>query len=139
MPDQTKIQVNFSREHNGITYSDSLYYSPDEYGELTQDAITAAEDERFNNWVAAITNPPPVQLLPQTVFSKYQFLTLFTQTELGAILNSTDAGVKNFVFMFQAAEEIDTTDPNTVAGVNMLESLGLIEAGRAAQILTGTV
>jgi hypothetical protein len=35
----------------------------------------------------------------------------------------------------RAAEYIDVTDPNTIAGIGALEAAGLIAAGRAAEIL----
>jgi hypothetical protein len=143
--DTIKIQINYTRDYQGITYSDSLYFDQDEYASLTPEDIQAAEDDRYNAWVSAITTPAPTPApAPQTVFTKFGFRGLFTLSELIAIdnydTNSTlpadaKAAIKSFLFSFSVADEIDTTDPTTQQGVQFLEQCGLIAAGRAAQIL----
>lgn len=142
--DQIRVQILFSRQYNGLTYSDALSYTQEEYAALTQDDITAAEDARFNGWVNFITNPPTPAPAPVTTFTKFGFRQRFTTDELIAIDNAPDnadlpvearAAIKSFLFSYQVADEIDTTDPTTQAGVQFLESVGLIAAGRAAEIL----
>jgi len=65
----------------------------------------------------------------------------FTFAEKVDIENAkaTDAEVKVFADDMVAANYIDLSDQNTIDGVNMLEQKGLIDAGRASEILTGEV
>lgn len=45
--------------------------------------------------------------------------------------------LEDYLSMLALAEDIDTTDVDTVAAVNMLEQSGLLSAGRAEEILGG--
>lgn len=78
--------------------------------------------------------------------TKFQFRSLLTDAEKIAIDNyessatmlpADKAKMKTFNRDFDAAEFIDLTHPQTVRGVNGLELMGLIAAGRAARILSG--
>lgn len=145
MPDQIKIQILFTRTtDSGLVYSDALLYTQDEYAALTPEEITAAEDARFQAWQDFIANPPTPAPAAVTTYTKFGFRQRFTTEELIAVDNydsnpnvpyEARAVIKSFLFSFQVAEEIDTTDPATVAGVQFLESVGLIASGRAAEIL----
>ena len=46
-----------------------------------------------------------------------------------------NADVDMFLYLFERAQEIDLADPDTVAGLQMLESAGILNAGRAAEIV----
>jgi len=70
--------------------------------------------------------------------TRLQFLLRFTDAEMQAIVAAADASpaLKAALLKWQTAEGIMLTDPVTQAGVQALEIAGLIEPGRAAQILT---
>ena len=54
-----KIDFSFHSQHG--TFSDALHLE-DDHG-LTQDEINAMQQQRFDNWVAIITAPPPNYVL----------------------------------------------------------------------------
>lgn len=66
-----------------------------------------------------------------------QFLKRLTGKEFKAIRQAAknNPDVDMFLYLFERAQEIDMADPDTVAGVQMLEAAGIINAGRAAEIL----
>ena len=70
--------------------------------------------------------------------TRLQFLMRFTDAEMQAIVAAADASpaLKAALLKWQTAEGITLTDAVTQAGVQALEIAGLIEPGRAAQILT---
>jgi len=105
------------------------------------------------NHVAEVVVVPPA---PSRRATKLQFRNLFTTEEkvaieLAALDNpSADmetraqaAGLRVFLEDLDSATpdpdgtSIDLDDPRTVAGVNALESYGLIATGRATEILSG--
>jgi hypothetical protein len=43
--------------------------------------------------------------------------------------------LEDYMALMELASEIDTSDADTKAGVQMLEAVGLLAAGRAAEIL----
>ena len=53
-----KIDFSFASPHG--TFSDALHL-PDDHG-LTQEEIVAMQQQRFDNWVAVVTAPPPYHL-----------------------------------------------------------------------------
>jgi hypothetical protein len=69
--------------------------------------------------------------------SRLKFQLLFTAAERTAIRGSTNTMVQDFIELSKIAADIDLTHEVTIAGVNYLESVGLIGAGRAAQVLAG--
>lgn len=75
--------------------------------------------------------PAPRTMEPLT------FMRRFTLTERVAIRSAaaTDPMIADLMAMQAAATYIDLDDPDTQAGVAYLESLGIIAAGRAAQVL----
>lgn len=77
------------------------------------------------------------QAVSATQLNFLGFLGLFTSIEQAAIVNSTDPRIKLFCLMAAGATTVDLTDPRTVAGTNLLESLGLIAKGRAVQVIAG--
>lgn len=84
---------------------------------------------QFQTWVARNPN----------ILSKLQFLKKFTSQEYAQIkaTTATNSEVDYYWQMFMVSSEIDKTDPDTIAGVNLLEQLGIIAVGRAAEILNG--
>lgn len=70
--------------------------------------------------------------------TRLRFLSRFTDAEMQAIVAAaeTSPALKAALLKWQTAEGIVLTDPATIAGVQALEMIGLIGAGRAAQILT---
>ena len=81
---------------------------------------------------------------PIKTYTHLGFRQLFTTAEQVAIDNydtgtftaQQKATLKTIAKNFDAAEEIIPTDQRTIDGVNYYESVGLIAAGRAAQILS---
>ena len=71
------------------------------------------------------------------VFTAYEFLLRFTPQERATFRASatTDPMVADFMSLAQAAQEIITTDPMTIAGINYLVSVGLLTESRKNQIL----
>lgn len=93
-----------------------------------------------------IIDHPNYETLP-TPLTKLEFRKLFTLSERVIIDNaqtnpSISSENKAILFTMQKdmelATEIDLTNSDTIAGVNFLESLGLIATGRAEQVLSNT-
>jgi hypothetical protein len=59
LPQNAKIQINISQKTEFGEFNDALYYTPDEWANLTQDDIDKATQTRVDNWVNLIKNPPP--------------------------------------------------------------------------------
>lgn len=97
-------------------------------------AWTAADPE---NHVAEHTfnYPPP----PPEPLTKLAFMNRFTMDEKAAIYTAAKQNVYIEIWLdqFKLAEYVDVSDPRTIAGINALESFGLIGAGRAAELLAG--
>ena len=77
--------------------------------------------------VAAPTPPAPLGFL--------EFMDLFTTAEQGALVTSADPRVKLFLLQASGAGAISFADPRVAAALDQLTTLGLLAAGRAAQIL----
>lgn len=69
--------------------------------------------------------------------TKRAFIKRLTVDEYTAIKTAAEATptLDYYWQLFMLAEFIDLDDPDTVAGVTLLEQAGLIAAGRAAEIL----
>ncbi|MBV5335808.1 hypothetical protein JZU48_02030 [bacterium] len=78
--------------------------------------------------------PPPVDQL-----NKIDFLRLFTNEELGGLLQAAkvSAAVAVYQYKLDQAEVVRLSDPDIQAGIPALEASGLLGPGRAAQILAG--
>lgn len=72
-----------------------------------------------------------------TILSKFEFLSRFTQAELGTIieLTKTNPAISIWMELFKVAEYIDIESIDTMQGVGMLEAGGIIAVGRSAEIL----
>ena len=86
-----------------------------------------ADDE-----VVEFPQPEPIRELQLT---KLQFLRRFTTAERIAIRASTNPVIVDFMSLLGLALDVRLDDPDTVQGVEYLESLNLIGEGRAAEIL----
>lgn len=69
--------------------------------------------------------------------SKVAFLSRMTQEERIAIREAAkvDPAVFDYMELLNASPVITLTDPRTIGGINALETGGLLQPGRAAQIL----
>lgn len=133
------------------TYVDALTYGfpgvqfqctgdPTVYENITHLGGSAMpSQEALDTWIAANPEPSGVRL------TKYEFRKLFTLNERVAIdaAPTNTAIPANYRAMLQtmnrdmelSGEVHLSTNSDVAAGVNFLEQLGLIAAGRAAQIL----
>ncbi len=60
------IQVRFKRNKDGYKYSDALYFTEEEYDNLSNQEIKDLEDAKFEAWKFAVQNPPaPVPMTTQ--------------------------------------------------------------------------
>lgn len=78
--------------------------------------------------------PAPV---PPAVLSPLAFLRRFTADERVAIRGSVDPYVQDFYHLLDKATEVRLDDPDTVAGMGYLVSIGLLTQPRADAILEG--
>lgn len=80
--------------------------------------------------------PDFVRVSPKRI-TKLEFLNRFTQAERVGIRMAAKQSVpiEDYLALVDAATFIDITRPDTIAGVQTLESIGLLAVGRAAVIL----
>lgn len=80
---------------------------------------------------------PPVEpvVAPPAPLTQLAFLRRFTAEERIACRASSDPVVQDFLHLLGLAQDVRLDDADTVAGVQYLESLGLLDAGRAAAVL----
>ena len=71
------------------------------------------------------------------IITKLAYLRRFNQDERIAIRAAAEVSpqLQDYMALLELSEEISLDDPDTIAAVNMLEMVGLIAAGRAAEIL----
>ena len=71
------------------------------------------------------------------IYTSYQFLMRLTAEERAAIraASITDSTVADFQELASAANEIETTHPMTIAGMNYLVSVGILTEQRKNEIL----
>jgi ABC-type cobalamin/Fe3+-siderophores transport system ATPase subunit len=71
------------------------------------------------------------------VYTAYQFLLRFTPQERAAyrLAAKTDDTVADFMALAQAAQEIVSDDPMTVAGMDYLVNIGILTEQRKGEIL----
>lgn len=74
---------------------------------------------------------------PDTALTKLKFIKRFTAMEYATIKGAAanNATLDYYWQMLMLAEEVRLDDPDTMAGVTMLEQVGLLAPGRAAEIL----
>ena len=73
----------------------------------------------------------------KTKLTKLEYMNRFADTELAGIYTAAKSVIAVEVWLekFKLATEIDLTDERTIAGLQALESAGLLDTGRAAEIL----
>ena len=71
-------------------------------------------------------------------WTAYQFLQRFTAAERATMrsLAQTDENVADFLQLLQAAQEVVSDDPMTVAGMDYAVSVGIVTAERKTEILS---
>ena len=71
--------------------------------------------------------------------TRLEFLRRFTGAERVTLrtVAKTNAGLEDYMALLDAAQDVNTGDADTIAGVQFLEAAGLIGAGRAGEILHG--
>ena len=71
------------------------------------------------------------------ILSKLECMELFTESELVSIYTAAKTIVQIEIWLakFNQAQEINKDDPRIIAGINSLETAGLIGVGRAKEIL----
>lgn len=90
--------------------------------------------------VESVVNPDgSIEGTASVVLTKREFIKRFSVEEYAGIKAAAQANATLDYYwqMFMLAEEINTGDADTVAGVQMLEQAGLIGTGRAGEILNG--
>ena len=70
-------------------------------------------------------------------WTKLEYLRRFTQDERIAIRAAakTSPQLEDYLLLLELAEDVRSNDPDIIAALTMLESVGLIGDGRAAEIL----
>ena len=56
--DKVSIKVEFTRQVNGNNFTDSLYFTPEEYEAMSEKQLNVLKQERVDNFQAIIDNPP---------------------------------------------------------------------------------
>lgn len=82
-----QVVIRFTVTEGDHSYSDALYFTPEEYAAQTPDTIAAMQQARFNNWRAIVT-APPVEQTPEMLQAQIDSLTQQqrdTQAQLLAI------------------------------------------------------
>jgi len=70
-------------------------------------------------------------------FTKLEYLRMFTGAERVAIRAAakSNAVLEDYMALLAEASDVSLDDPDTITAVQMLEAVGLLAAGRAAEIL----
>lgn len=119
MGDQVQIQVKFTIQQDGLTFTDALYFGPDEYKKLSDSDIEAMKQERFDNYKATIANArklPQEQPVEQiaSVDDQIESLNASRQTLVEAVAASTGKPVEDIEQMVEKVRAIDDTE--TIGG-----------------------
>ena len=114
-----------------------------DYNSLVWDAgEPLPSKETLDQWI--LSNP---QLNAERVLTKYQFRKLFSFNERVAIDNfsmNPNISAQNKAVLSTIMKDLDVSgevqldNPDVAAGVQFLETVGLLGTGRASQILSNT-
>lgn len=95
--------------------------------------------ERPDEEAGGVWNPATLQFDPRPAgaLTPFQFKSRLTAQERIAIraAAASDPVVADFLDMLGSASEVLTGDPQTIAGVDYMVSVGLLTAERAAEVL----
>lgn len=108
------------------TVASAIGYDPAEWIEVT---APPGLGWRYDGTAWQIVAPPQI--------SSLDFINLFTLQEQLAAYASDDAAVKLTIGQTQAAGVIHLDDPRVADGLHLLESVGIIDAARIPDILSG--
>ncbi len=93
-----------------------------------------------HNHIAESPEESVTDVIPTSyTWTKIEYLRRFTQEERIAIRTAakTSAVLEDYMQLLELASEVKSDDPDIVAALTMLESVGLIGAGRAQEIING--
>lgn len=92
-------------------------------------------DESLNSFIYNVIPKRPVY---KVILTPLEFLNRFTDEEAISIvaLTKTSPQIELWWIKYNKAQDIDLNDPQTLQGVRMLETAGIIASGRADEILT---
>jgi len=81
--------------------------------------------------------PASTPLIQSTILTKLEFVNRFTDAEFKSIvsLSKTNEDIEFWYLKFNLATYIDVIDPLTIFGVQNLELIGILNTGRANEIL----
>jgi len=96
----------------------------------THDHVVVPEESTANNQSITPT---------QKILTKLEYLRRFTQAERIAIRQAAaqNAVLDDYLKLLELAQEVNLSDPDAIAAVQMLEAYGLLAPGRAAEIING--
>jgi hypothetical protein len=134
--------------------SQAIYTNPvtfDRYGPIPPNSTplvppalsgTEVAQLQYDGWVVLAAYPPiptPTPPVNDAVYTRLQFLFLFTPEEVIAVQNAslTNESVAYYNYMINAVVTLQLTDTAVINGVNMLATEGVITPERATQILAG--
>lgn len=83
--------------------------------------------------IASLPTPVP----PSRILTRLAFLDRFSVQELTTLYTAAPASpqIQVWLDMYRVSDEINLDDPRLVAGVEGLESAGILSVGRAAEVL----
>lgn len=92
-----------------------------------------------------VDEPAPAPAAPTPVYdgrrvlTKSEFLSLLTQAERIAIRQARggSAALDDYLYLLELAYEVNLDNPNTQAGLSLLERAGILAAGRAGEVMRG--
>ena len=113
-----------------MLYSADSVYFPDGAFILASEKDTYTYPVQGWTWIGTDTGSSAPK--PMTPLA---FMRRFTMRERVAIRASADPVLMDFLWLLGQAPDVRVDDPDTIAGVGYVESLGLIADGRGAEIL----
>lgn len=120
-------------EQNVITQTLQANYIPEEpYVEIPDEA-----DVRDFWDGETLTKAEPLPPAVRTHLSRIEFRNRFTSAEKVALYTAAETNVMIKVFLddLSAAEYVDVTDEDTIAGIEYIEQIGIISGERKSDIL----
>ena len=79
--------------------------------------------------------PEPETVQPRTILSSREYLTRFTNEEYAAVRASESIDMQRAYDSLIAAQYVDLSDPAVGMGLDLMISLGIIDATRKAELL----
>lgn len=127
------IHCTYNADSNGLLDVSDVFNEPTA-GQLVRSLDRDMPDFSVEEWNPAILQ---FQTKIGVAVSKREFIKRLSVAEYAAIkaAASANAAVDYYWQMFMTSEAIVLSHPDTVAGINTLEQIGLLAPGRAAEIL----